>query len=165
MRRIFMLVMAVPLVLVGYAAPASATVVPQHVSVTLDANGTGPAVSTGAINDTGTFTTLSIRQAGKSHTSHGTFRVDFTAGSYSGKFTAIDKSESFDAATCTDTITGKGVDVINKKAGTGDYAGLKGHGHFTYIVTVTGVATTDGCDMSAPTVSNQIEVDGVVKLL
>jgi hypothetical protein len=164
MRRIFMLVMAVPLVLVGYAAPASATVVPQHVSVTLDATGTGPVVSTGAINDTGTFTTLSLRQSGRSHTSHGTFRIDFTAGSYSGKFTAIDTSQTFDAATCTATITGKGIDVINKKLGTGDYAGLKGHGHFTYVQTITGVATVDGCDMAAPTVSNQIEGDGVVKL-
>ena len=77
MRRIFMLLLAVPLVVVGYAGSASATVVAQHVSVTLDANGTGPAVSTGAINDTGTFTTLSQRQSGKSHTSHGTFRIDF----------------------------------------------------------------------------------------
>jgi hypothetical protein len=164
MRRIFMLLLAVPLVVVGYAGSASATVVPQHLSITLDANGSGTAVSTGAITDTGTFTTLSQRSAGKSHTSHGTFRIDFATGSYSGKFTSIDKSESFDAATCTDTITGKGVDIINKKLGTGAYAGLKGHGHFTYVVTVIGVATADGCDMSAPTVTNQVEADGVVKL-
>ncbi len=164
MRRIFMLLLAVPLVVVGYAGSASATVAAQHVSVTLDANGTGPAVSTGAINDTGTFTTLSQRQSGKSHTSHGTFRIDFATGSYSGKYKSTDKSDSFDPTTCTETINGKGVDILSSKGGTGAYAGIKGHGHFTYVVTVVGVATVDGCDMSAPTVTNQVEVDGVVKL-
>ena len=81
MRRLAVLLMTVPLALVGYGVTAaSATVLDQHVSITLDTTGTGPVVSTGGINQTGTFTILSLRQAGKSHTSHGTFRADFADG-------------------------------------------------------------------------------------
>ena len=165
MRRLLMFVMTVPLAVAVYAGPASAAPAQhEHVSVTLDANGTGPAVLTGAINDTGTFTTLSSHQSGKSHTSHGTFRIDFATGSIGGKFVSIETSDKFDATTCTETQKSKGIDVLNKKAGTGAYAGVKGTGHFTSVTTITGVPTGTGCDMSAPTVSTQIEGDGHIKL-
>src|SRR5262249_23180432 len=103
-------------------------------------------------------------QAGKSHVAHGTFRIDFATGSISGKFTSIQTSDKFDATTCTETAKSKGVEILDKQAGTGAYAGVKGSGHFTTVTTVTGVVTATGCDMSAPTVSTQVEGDGHVKL-
>jgi hypothetical protein len=159
-----MICLAAAFALSAYAAPASAARgVAQHVTLTLDANGAGPAVSTGAINETGTFTTTSIRFAGR--TAHATFTVAFSDGTYSGKYVSIIKHQSFDEATCTLTETGKGTDVINKKLGTGIYEGIKGSaGHFTYVGTAVGVATVDGCDMSAPTRSTVVEVDGKIKL-
>jgi hypothetical protein len=160
-----MFVMTVPLAVAVYAAPASAAPAQhEHVSATLDANGVGPAVLTGAINDSGTFTTLSEHQSGKSHVSHGTFRIDTATGSIAGKFVSLQTSDKVDATTCTETQKSKGTDVLDKKAGTGAYAGVKGTGHFTSVTTITGVVTATGCDMSAPTVSTQIENDGHIKL-
>src|SRR5690242_18825654 len=104
MRRFLMFAMTVPLAVAVYAAPASSSPAQhEHVSATLDGTGSGPAVLTGAINDSGTFTTLSVRQSGKSHVEHGTFRIDFATGSVGGKFVALQTSDSFDATTCTET--------------------------------------------------------------
>jgi len=166
MRRFALLLVTVPLAIVGlYVAPASATVLHQHVSATLDANGTGPAVSTGDINQTGTFTTLSMHEAGKSPVSHGTFRIDFPDGSYSGKFKSIVKHSSLDSTTCIETDTGKGNYVLDKHLGTAAYLGMKGSGHFTFTSTATGTVTATGCDMSHATLSTQVEADGKVKFL
>jgi hypothetical protein len=165
MRRLALLLMTVPLALVGFdVTPASATVLHQHVSATLDGTGAGPAVSTGDINQTGTFTTLTRHEAGHSPVYHGTFSIDFPpAGSYAGKFKSIAKHASLDPTTCIETVTGKGNYVIDKHIGTGTYAGMKGSGHFTFTDTETGTVTATGCDMSKPTVSTQLEADGKVK--
>src|SRR5262245_8476300 len=115
MRRLALLLMTVPLAFVGhYATAASATVLQQHVSVTLDGTCSGPGTSTGAIEQTGTFTPLSQHQAGKSPVAHGTFRIDLPAGSYGGKFKSIVKHTSFDGTTCVFTEAGKGNDVLDK---------------------------------------------------
>jgi hypothetical protein len=167
MRRLALLLMTVPLALVGYGATAaSASVASEHLSITIGADGTGPAIATGAINEpTGTYTTLSDHQAGKSPVHHGTFRIDFADGSLFGKYTSIQKSSTFNPTTCTETDKGKGVSILNKQLGTGVFAGAKGTGHFTFVTTITRTVTpTGGCDMSAPTVSTQVEDQGHIKL-
>jgi hypothetical protein len=164
MRRLALLLMTVPLAIVGFdVAPASATVLHQHVSATLDNTGSGPAVSTGDINQSGSFTTLAQHEAGHSPVYHGTFRIDFADGSYSGKYKSIAKHSNLDPTTCIETVTGKGNYVIDKQLGTGAYAGMKGSGHFTFTDTVTGTVTATGCDLSHATVSTQLEADGKVK--
>jgi hypothetical protein len=165
MRRLAVLLMTVPLALLGYGVTAaSATVGNQHVSISTDLTGVGTITSTGAINDSGTFTITSLRQAGKGRTHHGTFTAALANGSYGGKFVTIQQSATLDPTTCTLVETGKGVDVINKHTGSGAYVGLKGTGHFTYTTTTVGTPTADGCDFSAPTGTNVIEGDGHVKL-
>jgi hypothetical protein len=166
MRRLFLLVMAMPLALIGYAAaPASAApVTAQHLSITIGADGNGTVVATGAINDMGTYKTLTSRQAGKSHITHGTFEIDLTAGTFSGKYASNQKHSSLDPTTCTETDTGKGVSIVNKMLGTGAYAGMKGSGHFTFVTTIVGTVTATGCDFSASTGSTQVEFQGKVKI-
>jgi hypothetical protein len=165
MRRLaLLLLVSIPLTLVGYASAASGAVSAQHLSITIGNDGTGPVTATGTIADTGTYTTLSGRQAGKGRASHGTFRIDLSAGSFSGKYTAVRRSASLDKTTCVEIDKGIGVDIINKHLGIGKYAGMKGTGLFTYISTATGAPTNGGCDMSHATTSTQVESQGFIKL-
>jgi hypothetical protein len=165
MRRLLLLVMAMPLAFVGFAGPASAApVTPQHFSITVGLDGNGTVTATGTINDTGTYKTLSEHQAGKSHITHGTFEIDLTAGTFQGKFTSNQKHSSLDSTTCTETESGKGVAIANKMTGTGAYVGIKGQGHFTFVTTIVGTVTATGCDFSAPTGSTQIEFQGHIKV-
>jgi hypothetical protein len=106
---------------------------------------------------------LSARSAG--HTDHDVDLLTFDAGSITVKDMAVSVSDSFDAATCTDHATEKGVFTIT--SGTGAYASAKGSGHFTITIDVQ--ATVDpsvpgGCNFDTVTGAVVVDVNGKVKL-
>ena len=167
MRKSFVTVVAVLAVpaTLAVAGPASAASPNQrvHQVITFDASqppdAPGVIDSSGAVSGSGLNYTTSNRPTGKA--SHDTESQVFDDGTISIKDSGPEKSDSFDAATCTDTFSGAGQFKVT--GGTGAYAGISGHGHYVENGQVTFPQTSDGCDFNEPTGTITVTVDGFVR--
>jgi len=140
---------------------------PQETHFTLTYS--GPAVeetplsfvATGAITGTGVDVLVSSRQTGRS--SHDVDDLVFDSGdviTINPHSVAI--TDTFDPATCTGSSLFKG--NFKFLSGTGDYAGIRGHGHFTGSVTFQATPTPEGCDDASGTLAIRVDADAKVKL-
>jgi hypothetical protein len=133
-------------VLVGRPA-AAAPPQDQSFSITFDLalpDQPGVVQATGPISGTGTVS-ASERDTGNAF--HETETWVFAGGTFAVKANDVNTSAVFDQASCTAVFTFKGNFSI--KAGTGDFAGVKGHGHFTGTSTIIfrpAPDSPDGCD-------------------
>lgn len=169
MRRLVMSIAGVVTVVVpatvGLAGTASAAA-PQamHQVITFDASqgegAPGSIEASGAVSGEGTNYTTSSRNTGRAN--HATELQVFDDGTINIKDSAANESDSFDPVTCTDTVTGGGQFKVT--GGTGAYAGISGHGHFTESGHIVFPQTSDGCDFNTPpTGTITVTVDGFVR--
>ena len=173
MRKSWIVAVAVPLVVAGFAGPASAdkpnpTPKPapnEHITITLSVStpqGAGTVVATGPIAGTGTATAAT---KGK-HIGRVRFAAEtLTFGSDTVKVRGINVHGPRQVAATTCTATEKGKGAFSVDAGTGAYAKAKGHGKFTVTATIAGTHDTSaphGCSFKNPTGTIVIDATGVV---
>src|SRR3954464_133977 len=109
-KFLFVVIAAMPLSLIFAPAAQAAPRQPEHLTITIDPTappGTpSPLTATGPISGTGTDTQTSGRSAGR--TDHNTELLTFADGTVTVKDSGVGTG-SFDASTCTQQFTEKGV--------------------------------------------------------
>jgi hypothetical protein len=158
------LLMVASAVVVGRPA-AAAPPQDQSFSVTFDLaapDQPGVVHAAGPISGNGTVI-ASERDTGNAF--HETETFVFAGGTLAVKANDVNTSVSFDPASCTGVFTFKGNFSIT--SGTGDFAGAKGHGHFTGRSTIIfgpDPGSPEGCDFNQMSGSIHGEALAKVKL-
>ena len=167
MKRAGVMLFTVAVALIAAAGPAAAAppqdqqfTITEQFTITDDVfTGESIVEASGAINATGRDVEMGSKEAGRAN--HSIDHLIFDDGTIHLKVKGVE-SLTFDESTCTATVNEKGNYVIT--GGEGDYAGIKGSGHFNVIAEIQFELTEEGCDFANASGTVMVDAPGKVKL-